>query len=106
MQPQNTNPNLIPGEKLIYERANGIIYARYAKPKYRHIGRWIIGGAVDGFIPGTGMPKPEEWRDFIQCEPDWDTMQKHETLLNKYTEYLELQQKYVVWEQLNATRKL
>jgi len=34
--------DLIPGEALIYERANGVVYARYRdKPE---IPRWIIGG--------------------------------------------------------------
>jgi len=33
---------LIPGEALIYERANGVVYAHYRdKPE---IPRWIIGG--------------------------------------------------------------
>jgi hypothetical protein len=34
--------NLLQGEPLIYERANGVVYARYRdKPE---IERWIIGG--------------------------------------------------------------
>ena len=68
MPQQNTNRNIIsgvtlpknsqsiPGEELIYESAAGIVYARYANPKLRHIKRWIIGGDPAGFIPGTGMP--------------------------------------------------
>ena len=33
---------LLPGEALIYERANGVVYARYQnRPE---IPRWIIGG--------------------------------------------------------------
>ena len=33
---------LLPGEALIYERSNGVVYARYRdKPE---IERWIIGG--------------------------------------------------------------
>ena len=33
---------MMPGEPLIYERANGVVYARYAnKPE---MDRWIIGG--------------------------------------------------------------
>lgn len=39
MQSKN---KLIPEEVLIYERANGVVYARYAnKPE---IDRWVIGG--------------------------------------------------------------
>ena len=34
--------NLIPNEPLIYERSNGVVYARYRdKPE---IERWVIGG--------------------------------------------------------------
>ena len=34
--------SLLPNEPLIYERANGVVYARYAnKPE---IPRWVVGG--------------------------------------------------------------
>jgi len=36
------SPKLIPNEALIYERANGVVYARYANRS--DIPRWIIGG--------------------------------------------------------------
>ena len=46
MQQQNTQTDeeLIPGEALIYERANGIVYARYRDPPHNTKPRWIIGG--------------------------------------------------------------
>ena len=34
--------NLKPNEPLIYERANGVVYARYSN--FPDIERWIIGG--------------------------------------------------------------
>ena len=103
MQQQNTNPDHnIPGEKLIYERAAGIVYARYMNPKLRHIPRWIIGGDPEGFIPGTGMPKPEEWVLLQQCTPDWNIMQKSDKLREMYTAFLIEQDKYVTWEKLNG----
>lgn len=34
---------LIPNQPLIYERANGIVYARYRNPPYNAIPRWEIG---------------------------------------------------------------
>lgn len=34
---------LIPDQPLIYERANGIIYARYRDPPYNSMPRWEIG---------------------------------------------------------------
>lgn len=39
---QNQRSKLIPGESLIYERANNVVYARY--PNKPEIPRWIVGG--------------------------------------------------------------
>jgi|TARA_B110000240_G_C13443494_1_gene429228 hypothetical protein len=36
--------DLIPGEELIYTRANGVVYAHYRDPPHNKIPRWIIGG--------------------------------------------------------------
>ena len=36
--------DLIPGEPLIYERANGVVWARYRDPPHNSKPRWIIGG--------------------------------------------------------------
>ena len=101
-QSTQTKQELDPGEALIYERAAGIVYARYMNPELRHIPRWIIGGAPQGFIPGTGMPKPEEWQDFITCEPDWEVIQKNQKLKDLYTKFLLEQNKYTTWEKLNG----
>jgi len=35
---------LIPGEALIYERTDGVVYARYRDPPHNSIPRWIVGG--------------------------------------------------------------
>ena len=103
MQQQNTNPDHnIPGEELIYERVAGIVYARYTNPELRDIPRWIIGGDPQGFIPGTGMPKPEEWVHIQQCTPDWKLLQKSDKLREMYTAFLKEQDKYVTWEKLNG----
>jgi len=93
-----------PGEPLIYESAAGIVYARYANPELKHIKRWIIGGDPKGFIPGTGMPKPEEWWEIEEPLPNWTLIQQHQELRDKYTEFLECQQKYVAWEKLSGQR--
>ena len=39
---------MIPDEALIYERANGVVYARYRDAPHNKIPRWIIGGDADG----------------------------------------------------------
>lgn len=35
---------LIPGKALVYERANGVVYARYKDPPFNTKPRWIVGG--------------------------------------------------------------
>jgi len=44
---------LLPGEPLIYENANGVVYARYRdRPE---IARWIIGGDPDAVAKAKGQ---------------------------------------------------
>ena len=38
---------MIPGQALIYESVNGVIYARYRDPPHNTIPRWIIGKYSD-----------------------------------------------------------
>jgi len=67
---------LLPGEALIYERANGVVFARYRdKPE---IPRWIIGGDPIAVSKAKG-----EIFDYGQWE---DMMKEAETnsVLKKY----------------------
>ena len=89
---------MIPGEALIYERANGIVYARYRDPPHNKKKRWIIGGNPAGFITGTAMPRPDDWPNVEDTNPDYTLMQQHPELQDKYKEFLELQVKYRAWE--------
>jgi lysyl-tRNA synthetase class I len=61
-------PDLIPGQALIYERANGVVYARYRDPPYNEMyERWIIGGDADAVSRATGdMFSWSEWQDMIR----------------------------------------
>ena len=43
---------LIPGEPLIYERNDGVVYARYRD--LPHIPRWIVGGDPGGVARAQG----------------------------------------------------
>ena len=105
MPQQSMNPDHnIPGEKLIYERAAGIVYARYMNPELSHIPRWIVGGNPEGFIPGTGMPRPEEWWEIEDPMPDWTLIQQHKKLRQMYTAFLKEQEKYKTWEILSGQR--
>ena len=40
----SNDQTLIPGAVLIYERVNGVTYAKYRDPPHNTIPRWIIGG--------------------------------------------------------------
>lgn len=60
--------DLIPNETLIYERADGIVYARYAnKPEIK---RWIIGGDPGAVARAQGeLLDYSEWKTLCNlCE--------------------------------------
>jgi hypothetical protein len=61
MQQQNTQT-----EPLIYERAAGLVYARYANPKLRHIDRWIIGSCPEAFERINKPITDKEWEELYQ----------------------------------------
>lgn len=67
--------DLLPGEALIYERANGVTFARYRdKPE---IPRWIVGGdpvavaKAEGKMLGYG-----EWEDLHRVAENNPTLKK------------------------------
>jgi len=42
--------DLISSQALIYERANGVVYARFRDPPHNTIPRWIVGGESKGQV--------------------------------------------------------
>ena len=56
---------MIPNEALIYERSNGVVYARYRdKPE---IERWIIGGDPGAVAQANGQfVSDNEFRDICK----------------------------------------
>jgi len=60
-------PDLIPGEALIYERANGVVYARYRDPPYNEMyDRWIIGGDPEAVSKATGnLFSYADWQEMM-----------------------------------------
>lgn len=40
----------ISSQALIYERANGVVYARFRDPPHNTIPRWIVGGESKGQV--------------------------------------------------------
>ena len=56
---------LIPGEALIYERANGVLYARYRDPPHNMIERWVVGGEPKAVAQAMGIIDYDEWKEIM-----------------------------------------
>ena len=67
--------NLIPNEALIYERSNGVVYARYRdKPE---IERWIIGGDPGAVARAQGrLCDYSEWQELCDMCVESPTLMK------------------------------
>jgi len=76
---QSSRGNLIPNEPLIYERADGVVYARYSnKPE---IDRWIVGGDPAGVARAQGdLLSYAEWQELCEMSLNYPTLKK---LLNQ-----------------------
>lgn len=66
---------LLVNESLIYERVNGVVYARYRdKPE---IERWIIGGDPAGVSRAQGdMLHYSDWQDLCRLSEEHPTLEK------------------------------
>lgn len=77
---------LIPGEPLIYERANGVVYARYRdRPD---IERWIVGGDPDAVAKAKGeILSYDEWQNLQKLARKSETLKKQleKTVMIYYT---------------------
>ena len=58
--------NLIPNQALIYERANGVVFARYRDPPHNKIPRWVIGGEPEATAKALGIVSYDEWKNVMQ----------------------------------------
>lgn len=71
------NHKLIPGEALIYERANNVVYARYRDPPHNAIPRWVIGGDPGAVARANGdLLDYGEWRDLCDLAETNPTLHK------------------------------
>ena len=76
--------DLIPNEPLIYERANGVVFARYAnKPE---IERWIVGGAPGAVARAQGkLLDYAEWQNLCELAQTNQTLKKQlDKIVNTY----------------------
>jgi len=75
---------LLAGEALIYERSNGVVYARYRdKPE---IERWIIGGDPGAVARAQGeLLDYSEWKNLCEIATKNQTLRKQlDALVNTY----------------------
>ena len=75
--------DLLPNEALIYERSNGVVYARYRdKPEIK---RWIIGGDPDAVSRAEGnLFSYSEWNNMLRLAS------KHYTLKTQMQKMLDI----------------
>jgi hypothetical protein len=68
---------LVPGQPLIYERADGVVYARYRDPPYNSQPRWIIGGDPAGVARAQGeLLDYGEWQLLCKLSQENITLKK------------------------------
>ena len=68
---------LIPGQALIYERANGVVYARYRDPPHNTIPRWIVGGDPVAVARAQGdLLSYTEWQELCNLSLTNITLKK------------------------------
>tara|TARA_Y200000002_G_scaffold381152_1_gene394394 strand:- start:560 stop:832 length:273 start_codon:yes stop_codon:yes gene_type:complete len=57
---------MLAGQALIYERADGVVYARYRDPPHNNIPRWIVGGSPEGVSRAQGdLFTHAEWQHMV-----------------------------------------
>jgi hypothetical protein len=68
---------LLPDEPLIYERDNGVVYARYKDAPYNTQPRWVIGGDPTAVAHAQGdLISYREWQDLCELSLEYPTLRK------------------------------
>ena len=68
---------LIPGDALIYERANGVVWARYRDPPHNTKPKWIIGGDPGAVARAQGeLLDYGSWKDLCELALQNKTLMK------------------------------
>jgi hypothetical protein len=68
---------LLPGEALIYERHDNVVYARYRDAPHNTIPRWIIGGDPAGVARAQGdLLNYSDWQDMCRLSKEYPTIKK------------------------------
>ncbi len=67
---------LIPNQALIYERANGVVFARYRDPPHNMIERWVVGGEPKAVAEAMGIIDYDEWKDIMMVSEEHEIIRK------------------------------
>lgn len=68
---------LLPDQPLIYERANGVVYARYRDPPHNKEPRWIVGGDPSAVSVAQGdLVSYGEWQELCRAAQTNHTLKK------------------------------
>jgi len=68
---------MIPGQALIYERSDGVVYAHYRDPPHNTIPRWVIGGDPAGMARAQGdLLNYAEWQELCKLSLEYPTLKK------------------------------
>lgn len=68
---------LIPDQPLIYERSDGVVYARYRDPPHNTEPRWIIGGDPAAVAKANGQILDySEWMRLCELAETNTTLKK------------------------------
>ena len=68
---------MIPGEALIYERSDGVLYARYRDPPHNTQPRWIVGGDPGAVARAQGdLLDYGEWKNLCEVASKNPTLKK------------------------------
>ena len=68
---------MIPGQSLIYERSDGVVYAHYRDPPHNTIPRWVIGGDPAGMARAQGdLLNYAEWQELCKLSLEYPTLEK------------------------------
>ena len=74
-------------ESLIYERANGVVYARFRDEpkKTTYNGRWVIGGDPEAVNEALGLVSYDQWKHLFALADEYPTLRKQlDKTLNLY----------------------
>ena len=68
---------MVPGAALIYERTDGVVYARYRDAPHNKLPRWIIGGDPAGVDRAQGdLLSYAEWQELCELSEVYPTLKK------------------------------